>query len=692
MPVYDDSKKPGEQQNKSYAQRSAMGGDVIGRAWTYWDDSRKVEVYANPGDDSAYFELLSGGGVRQVQGAMPAESKGVASTLFTQGYTGSNEGGNKQMLPDVKQEEISYTPIEGKTIASAGQTGKNPTTGVDEYANEGETLITYTDGTVERRKNGGTPGQATAIGEFGRTADELGITRNTEIKGGAGDEITRAPMSAKQALAAAKTPEEADKIIQGEGQVSTKDLQLVGKNYRGKTASEGNTFYVDPKTKEILERPESLQGLAQPLTVAGVAGTKIDVVDKFKAVFGRDPSAEELKYWQGRTDKAGSALIGAMQFAKQSGGAVGKTDAVATVDPVQNIKNQANEGQAKLAKSLTESGITGNSSDSKALRAFIDAKVPETKSATEFTKEQLSSSQFQESQNDLNQAKNALRQLDTDYRANLVAAERTPGLSMGAIRRNQGELDISYNRARAQLATEVQMYSDIVASKTAIVGMFMNAFKFDQQAAQQSYTNQFNKAVQMYNMTRQEEQDEFNMTQKLQDNQRANLSVITSMIQSGNMKYDQLSTEQKSQIMSMEQAVGLPAGFSSFVGQAVKDPVVSFGTAYTDAKGVRRQPVYTTNPTTGAFTTKEIVMEGREKVAGSGGTKPTEKELAQHAQATVASQLNERKGEDGYISPNDYRTAQSAWITAGYSGKDFNDSFQYYANPAHLSEYGIKEE
>src|SRR3990167_207560 len=114
-----------------------------------------------------------------------------------------------------------------------------------------------------------------------------------------------------------------EKVITDEGGTPTSKLQFVGTTYRGKTAKEGYAFYVDPKTKEILQRPVELQDIAQSLTVTGVAGTKIDVVSKFKAVYGREPNAEELKYWLTRTDKVGSALIGAMNFAKGQGKGVG---------------------------------------------------------------------------------------------------------------------------------------------------------------------------------------------------------------------------------------------------------------------------------------------------------------------------------------------------------------------------------
>jgi len=273
-----------------------------------------------------------------------------------------------------------------------------------------------------------------------------------------------------------------------------------------------------------------------------------------------------------------------------------------------------------MAQSFMDAGITTKSTDKTVQRAEIEAmSTPESESLQSLTQEQLASTQFQEAQSNLNQAKDAMRKLDTDYRQQLVVTERTPGLSMGAIRRNQNELDISYNRTRQDLVDEVQMYTDIVQSQLAITGMMIDAFKYDQQQAQIDYQNRFNKAVQMYNMIRQDEQDEFNIQQKLQDNQRANLSAVTSMLASGNLKYDSLSSDQKSQLAYMEQQVGLPAGFTKFVGQVVKDPEVTIGASITGAGGTVMTPVYTVNPTTGEIKTTHITQPIKERVPSSGG-------------------------------------------------------------------------
>jgi hypothetical protein len=630
-PEGGDTFRPSDIVQQSFAEREALGatGSLTGTATSYWDASRGVQVYASPDtNQNAYFELYSGGGVRLREGPLPSTSTNAPTTptsLFSQPTQGA-PGGGTMPTPGFQEQQLGITPTEGKTIARTGRSGKNPATGVDVPVGPDEIFIEYTDGTFEIRKHGAIqqPGEAKPITESGKTAEELGITRQTEIKGGAGPEITRAPQTAAQVLQGmidqGADPQAIDEFLQSEGESSTADLQLVGKTYRGRNAKEGYLFYVDPKTKEILERPEALQSIAQPLTIPGVAGTRIDVVDKFKAVFGRDPSAEELRYWMGRTDKVGAALIGAMQFAKQSGGAVGGTPA-APADPIEAMRTQANTSQERLAQSFSDQGITTRSDELRQRRAEIEAlREPTGPSQVEFTREQLATSQLQEAMNDLNKSKAALRQLDADHLSNIEMAERVKGLSMGAIRRNLGELDIAYNRSRRDLVAEVEAHAEIVQSQTAIMGLMIDAFQSDRAFAQQEYANRLNKAMALYNMTAAEREFEFNVQEKYENTQRANLAVLTGLISEGRINYDNMSSEDKANIARMEQVAGL-SGITQAIARTPMPPVVSIGTAITDENRNVRVPIYSQNPVTGEVSISYHTSPFKEKgPAGSGSS------------------------------------------------------------------------
>lgn len=229
-------------EQESYGLRSALpASGTPQKANNYWDSQRGVNVNAPPG---SYFELYPGGAVKLVKGTITGTPEHITSSLFTQPKVGN------QPTQGFEKEELAIQPIEGKTIARTGQTIKNPETGVDVHAGQGNIMIEYDDGTVEERavSNIQQPGEAKPIEEVGPTAEELGITRRTEIKGGPGPEVTRAPMSAAEALAAAQTPEEMDRIIQEEGLASTSTLEFIGTEYTDqktgerRIAAEGNAF------------------------------------------------------------------------------------------------------------------------------------------------------------------------------------------------------------------------------------------------------------------------------------------------------------------------------------------------------------------------------------------------------------------------------------------------------------------
>jgi len=606
----------GQLELEAFAEREAIGGDeVVGTSDSFFDLARGIETFAPVGE---FFELLAGGGVRRVKGDLPTGSTGApASSLFTQGTTGKE--GDRTPVEGFVTEQLGLTPAEGKIILRTGRDGKNPATGVNVPVGADEIFIEYTDGTFEVRKVATIqePGEARDISEAGPTAEELGITRRTSIQGGPGPEVTRAPFTARQALEEAQTAEAKDKVLTDEGLASTTEFEFIGKTYQGRTAESGMAFFQNIVTRGIEQRPEILEKLAKPSTSPTILAERGDISATFRAVFGREPTPEEAKYWEGRTDKRGSALIGAMQFAKQQGGAIGGEAGAGVDDPVEAINVAANIGQNKLATVFTEAGVTTASTEKAALRAELDAlRAPEVRSLKEFTQDQLATSQFQEASNDLNQAKDSLRQLDADHLSNIEALDQER-LPMPVIRRNQTELDIAYNRSRRDLVAELNARSDIVQSQSVIMGMMIDAFKFDTQQAQVEYMNRFNKAMSMYDLVAAEERDIFNIQQKLQDNQRANLSVITGMLAEGTINYDKLTPEAKAQIATMERAVGL-TGVSQAIGNTPMPPVISIGTPQTAADGTVFTQIYSQDARTGEMSISTYTSPFKAKVTGTG--------------------------------------------------------------------------
>lgn len=60
------------------------------------------------------------------------------------------------------------------------------------------------------------------------------------------------------------------------------------------------------------------------------------------------------------------------------------------------------------------------------------------------------------------------------------------------------------------------------------------------------------------------------------------------------------------------------------------------------------------------------------------------------ASTKLGGYLSSRTGTDGYVSPEDYKKARSAWIADGYTTVDFDNRFGGFVNPGRAQDYGIK--
>jgi hypothetical protein len=69
------------------------------------------------------------------------------------------------------------------------------------------------------------------------------------------------------------------------------------------------------------------------------------------------------------------------------------------------------------------------------------------------------------------------------------------------------------------------------------------------------------------------------------------------------------------------------------------------------------------------------------KVLGSAANPDTASQTLKNDASTVGTQLAGRVGTDGFISPQDWQTALTAWTKEGYSEASFLTYFKNYANP-----------
>jgi hypothetical protein len=71
----------------------------------------------------------------------------------------------------------------------------------------------------------------------------------------------------------------------------------------------------------------------------------------------------------------------------------------------------------------------------------------------------------------------------------------------------------------------------------------------------------------------------------------------------------------------------------------------------------------------------------------SASTQTTPKTTTKEAITSMKSEIAQVAGSDGYMSPQDYKTALDAWQKAGYSAASFKTNFSNYINPADKQDY-----
>lgn len=78
------------------------------------------------------------------------------------------------------------------------------------------------------------------------------------------------------------------------------------------------------------------------------------------------------------------------------------------------------------------------------------------------------------------------------------------------------------------------------------------------------------------------------------------------------------------------------------------------------------------------------------KVPKTSSTTSATERMAENKQSAISGmtkQLSSVVGTDGKVSPDDYKKAKRAWLSAGYEATDFDNNFGSFRNTSHLSDY-----
>lgn len=281
--------------------------------------------------------------------------------------------------------------------------------------------------------------------------------------------------------------------------------------------------------------------------------------------------------------------------------------------------------------------------------------------------------------NDLNTEEAAIRQ---QKRERLQSEEDKP-VALNVIAGRQTEIERQENKRLESVAIQKAGIAAQLQTANSVIQNTMQLKQMDYTAAKGAYDSAFSQNLQLFNVIKGLHDADVTEEERIADNARANLQIIY-----GNLK-DTPDTEVSSDlsytINKLELEAGLPKGFYSRI-QAEKPEATVLSTTTRTSAGQKYADVIYKNKD-GSLSTKTVNLG---KTNEGSGNDLSEAELERGARSSIVKTLDPVRGGDGYVSPDDYKKARSAWISAGFARDTFDKSFAAeYVNPESYTAVGV---
>lgn len=350
----------------------------------------------------------------------------------------------------------------------------------------------------------------------------------------------------------------------------------------------------------------------------------------------------------------------------------------------QNDFNTASKGNEPPVRSSVQSYQDIYDNITKSLTSNLPAK-PAAPNLTQTYNDLRTSYGVNDLEGSLSELQKQARDIQAASKARTDAELGKP-VALNVIAGRVTEEERQDNERLAAVNSSIQTVTSQLQTKYNVIDNVMKYTGLDYSNAADAYDKQFSQNISMFNAAKGIQDSQQTAADREQDNARANAQIIYNSIQTGGLKLEEIDPTQKTAITKLELQSGLPAGF--YENLQSKNPKADIVTSTTrETNGSKYVDVIMRNPD-GSLSTQSMRVGSVDK-AGS-GTKPTEAETTRGNAAKVASQLKGRAGEDGYVSPEDYKTARRAWVASGYTAKDFDERFgTSFVNPDSYDQAGV---
>ena len=243
------------------------------------------------------------------------------------------------------------------------------------------------------------------------------------------------------------------------------------------------------------------------------------------------------------------------------------------------------------------------------------------------------------------------------------------------------EEERAYNERIDAVNRQLNTINDQLNTSYSVINMYMGFIGADYQDAVTQYNEDFSNNLSMYNIITGARKEARSIYESDRAAASANLTTMTNLITSGNLDYNSLAPEQKTNIAKLEVQAGLPIGFTA----NLKLDEGAREVFRTENKGVVQIGVRNADGTVS-------VQTYGTKISGDTDDEGYETPTAQEAQSALIGKAKEAGviNSYGHISPEDMEKMRQAWYAEGLTEEDFNKRFSPYIDPNRdEADYGI---
>lgn len=271
-------------------------------------------------------------------------------------------------------------------------------------------------------------------------------------------------------------------------------------------------------------------------------------------------------------------------------------------------------------------------------------------------------------------------QLYADLRERRTA-ERGKTVAMNVIEGRIGEAERQQSERIDYITRQKNSAVRQLQNANAAIENMINFTKLDYETARNSYNDQFSQQMTLFNTVKGVVDTEISDEEQEANTARANLNIIYGSIKDGDLDTANLDPAMQYKINQMELAAGLPTGFYENIQSQNPDGKILSTTTRTSGGAKYADVLYQNKD--GSITSKAIYLGSDSSGSGGGSKDYSEADLERENRSIISTALNKVRGEDGYVSPDDYVAARNKAIASGvYSREAYDKEFaREYVNP-----------